>query len=183
MTFIRLLIRPLEEEVPEISDRGPLGEGLIELVPVANLVIAGSPAKKDLPSDIQCRKVDHAALEFLDEAPQLLDLSDVSIDPIDEQVQLQFQVLGGSCTGFVVAANRVLLEAFEFGSLLDDPIPDFYDVAHHPLQQGHHLVGIVNGHETALSLGATGSAHRTLHFNRVHVQGTSWQAPCPAKFG
>ena len=152
-------------------------------MPVSDFLIARSPAQEDFPADVQGREIDHSPFELLNKATQIFDFSNVSIDAIDEQVQLQFQILGIYRNGAFIDSNRVLFQTLQFGALLNDPIPDFHDIGHDSLQKWQHLVGVIDGYEATLCLGATGAAHRSLHFNRVHVLREKWQAPCPSELG
>ena len=78
-------------------------------MPVSDFLIARSPAQEDFPADVQGREIDHSPFELLNKATQIFDFSNVSIDAIDEQVQLQFQILGIYRNGAFIDSNRVSL--------------------------------------------------------------------------
>ena len=128
-------------------------------MPVPHLFVTRAPAKKDFSSDVQCREVDHSPLELLHEAAQFLDLTNVAIDSIDESVQFLLEILGGQLKDGHLLAGRVLLETFQFCPFLNDAIPNSDDVFHHILNQWQHLVGLIDGDQSALILGVTDGSH------------------------
>ena len=67
-------------------------EGLIELVPIPHLQVARLPTQKYLSAIAERGEVDDPPLELLDETAQVLYLSDVAVDPVNQVVQLELEI-------------------------------------------------------------------------------------------